>query len=94
MNLYLFDLDETLVNVGHIHKKAYEEMMSKVYSHAGRFEDGKGPGRTSHNILYDMLAHMSKEEVDSRTQERSFSLRLPKATRLRFLQAAQSPSQA
>lgn len=66
MNLYLFDLDETLVNVGHIHKKAYEEMMSKVYSHAGRFEDGKGPGRTSHNILYDMLAHMSKEEVDAR----------------------------
>jgi phosphoglycolate phosphatase len=69
MNLYLFDLDETLVSLADIHKKGYENMMKSVYGYSGKFEDGKGPGRNAHTIIYDMLAHMSKEDVDAKNKE-------------------------
>lgn len=69
MNLYLFDLDETLVGIGHIHKEAYEGMMNAVYGYRGRFEDGKGPGRNAHTIIYDMMANLKKEEVDAKKYE-------------------------
>lgn len=51
MNLYLFDVDNTMLDVDHLHKQAYEEMYEKVYNTKHSLSLPKGEERTTHNII-------------------------------------------
>ena len=51
MNLYLFDVDNTMLDVDHLHRQAYEEMYEKVYNVKHSLSLPKGEERTTHNII-------------------------------------------
>ena len=51
MNLYLFDVDHTLLDVDHIHEDAYKEMYARVFNVDHSLSLPKGEERTTYNII-------------------------------------------
>lgn len=51
MNLYLFDVDHTLLDVDHIHSQAFEEMYEKVFNIKHSLSLPQGQERTTYNII-------------------------------------------
>jgi beta-phosphoglucomutase-like phosphatase (HAD superfamily) len=51
MNLYLFDVDNTLLDVDHIHYQAYEEMYKNVFNVEHSLSLPEGQERTTYNII-------------------------------------------
>jgi phosphoglycolate phosphatase-like HAD superfamily hydrolase len=74
MNLYLFDVDHTLLDVDHIHMQAYEEMYERVFNIKHSLSLPQGEERTTYNIIRCALTgkvpglqieKMMKEAVES-----------------------------
>ena len=74
MNLYLFDVDHTLLDVDHIHYQAYEEMYREVFNVDHSLSLPEGQERTTHNIIRcalsgyipgDKIEVQMKEAVES-----------------------------
>ena len=51
MNLYLFDVDHTMLNIDHIHEQAFEEMYESVFNAKHSLSLPEGQERTTHNII-------------------------------------------
>ncbi len=74
MNLYLFDVDHTLLDVDHIHMQAYEEMYEQIFNIKHSLSLPLGQERTTYNIIRCALTgkvpglqieKMMKEAVES-----------------------------
>ncbi len=65
MNLYLFDMDDTLLNVQHVHKEAFETFFKeatgtdssfqRMFGTEGEFGIPPGIERTTHNLIRHAL---------------------------------------
>jgi phosphoglycolate phosphatase len=51
MNLYLFDIDHTMLDIDHIHEEAYKRMYDEIYNTEFRLCLPRGEERTTHNII-------------------------------------------
>ena len=56
MNLYLFDVDHTILNVDHIHEQAYKEMYESVFNIKHSLSLPPRQERTTYNIIRCALA--------------------------------------
>lgn len=70
MNLYLFDVDHTMLDVDHIHAQAYEEMYESVYNIKHSLMLPSGEERTTHNIIRCALRdRIPGEEIEEQMEE-------------------------
>ena len=65
MNLYLFDVDHTMLDIDHIHKQAYSEMYESVFNVKHNLSLPQGEERTTYNIIRCKLAnHVPGIEIE------------------------------
>ena len=70
MNLYLFDVDHTMLDVDHIHMPAYEKMYGEVYNAKHSLSLPSGEERTTHNIIKCALRNeMPGEKIEAQMEE-------------------------
>lgn len=70
MNLYLFDMDGTILNVDHIHEQAYERMYKDVYNIKHNLMLPPNEERTTHNILRCALKdRMPGEKIEEQMED-------------------------
>ncbi len=51
MNLYLFDVDHTLLNIDHVHEEAFVRMYDEIFNIKHSLSLPKGEERTTYNII-------------------------------------------
>jgi len=69
MNLYLFDVDHTMLNIDHIHKQAYSDMYESVFNVKHTLSLPQGEERTTYNIIRCKLAsHVPGIEIEKQMQ--------------------------
>lgn len=70
MNLYLFDMDNTILDVNHVHFPAYEKMYEEVFNVKETLHPPKNGERTTHNIIRHTLKdHVPGEKIEAQMEE-------------------------
>ncbi|MBN2112486.1 HAD family hydrolase [Candidatus Woesearchaeota archaeon] len=70
MNLYLFDMDNTILDVNHVHFPAYERMYEEVFNVKEGLRPPKNGERTTHSIIRHTLKDsVPGEKIESQMEE-------------------------
>jgi phosphoglycolate phosphatase-like HAD superfamily hydrolase len=80
MNLYLFDMDNTILDVNHVHFPAYERMYEEVFNVKESLRPPENGERTTHSII----RHALKDKIPGEEIEAQMDAAISNMVRLYF----------